>query len=120
MAPEGVNRLSARTSRVPDLALRRRSDLKKMDLAHTIVGGPYIAIEVVSSETAEELDEKIQQYFAAGTKAVWIVYPRTRAIVIENLEGLERLTLRDTLQAPDLLPGLKIRVADVFALLDQS
>ncbi len=91
-----------------------------MDLAHTIVGGPYIAIEVVSSETAEELDEKIQQYFAAGTKAVWIVYPRTRAIVIENLEGLERLTLRDTLQAPDLLPGLKIRVADVFALLDQS
>ena len=35
-----------------------------------MVGGPLIAIEVVSSEAAEKLDEKIDQYFAAGTKAV--------------------------------------------------
>ena len=120
VAPEAMNRLSARTERVPDLAIWRRSELKKMDRERTMVGGPLIAIEVVSSESAEDLDEKIQQYFAAGTKAVWAIYPRTRAVVVQRPESIERLTVRDALQVPDLIPGLKIQIADVFALLDES
>ena len=120
VAPEAMSGLSTRTSRVPDLGIWRRSELQKMDRQRTMVGGPLIAIEVVSSEPAEDLDEKLQQYFAAGTKAVWAIYPRTRSVVVERPESIERLTVRDALQAPDLIPGLKIQVADVFALLDES
>ena len=85
-----------------------------------MVGGPLIAIEVVTSETAEKLDEKIEQYFAAGTKAMWAVYPRTRSRVVERPESMQRLMVRDVLEAPDLVPGLRIQVADIFALLDES
>ena len=116
--PEAVNRLDDRVSRVPDLAIWRRSDLKKMNPERTIVGGPLIAIEVISSETAEDLDEKIQQYFGAGTAIVWAVYPKTRAIVIERPNGGTRLSMNDMLQAPEVLPALQIPVAAIFALLD--
>jgi Uma2 family endonuclease len=118
VAPKAMVRLDADITRVPDLAIWRRVDLKKMDPDHSIVGGPLIAIEVVSSETAEDLDEKIQQYFAAGTKSVWAVYLKTRAVVAERLDGITRLRVRDFLKAPELLPGLKIHAAGVFALLD--
>ena len=118
--PEAMNRLGARTTRVPDLAIWRESDLRKMDPERTIVGGPLIAIEVVSSETAEALDKTTQQYFAAGTKIVWTVYPKTRAVVIKRPDGSTRLGLGGTLEARGLLPGLKIPVASVFALLEKE
>ena len=120
VAPEALSRLGPSTSRVSDLAIWRRSELRKMDRERTMVGGPLIAIEVVSSEPAEDLEEKIQQYFAAHTKAVWAVYPRTRAVVVQRPESIQRLTVRDVLQAPDLIPGLNIQVSDIFALLDES
>jgi len=115
---EAMNRLGDRTTRVPDLAIWRRSELKRMPRQRTIVGGPIIAIEVVSSEAAEDLDEKVQQYFSAGTLAVWVVYPKTRAIRIERPDSATRLSIHDSLEAPELFSGLKIAVSEVFSILD--
>ena len=120
VAPEAVNRLSENVDRVPDLAIWRLTEFMQMDSDRTIVGGPLIAIEVVSSETAQELDEKIRQYFAAGTQLVWVVYPRTRAIEIERPNGSTRLSGGDLLQAPELIPGLSVPVSAIFALLEQD
>lgn len=120
VTPEAMNRLTDRVARIPDLGIWRRTDLKRMDPDRTIVGGPLVAVEIVSSETAQDLDEKIQQYFAAGTHAVWAIYPKTRAIIIARPDGITRLTVRDTLQAPELLPSLNIEVASVFALLPRE
>ena len=91
-----------------------------MDSSRTIVGGPLIAIEIVSSESARELDEKIRQYFAAGTQLVWVIYPSTRAIEVVRPDGSTRLNGDSSLEAPDLLPGLGIPVNAVFALLDED
>ncbi|HEY3742260.1 MAG TPA: Uma2 family endonuclease [Bryobacteraceae bacterium] len=117
VAPEAENRLSDRTTRIPDLAIWKEADLERMDPARTIVGGPLIAIEIISSETAEDLDEKILQYFAAGTQAVWAIYPKTRTVVIERPDGAIRLGVHDSLQDSGLLPGFEIPVAAIFALL---
>lgn len=48
------------------------------------------------------------------------VYPTTRSVVVERPESIQRLMVRDVLEAPDLVPGLRIQVADIFALLDES
>src|SRR5258708_5915845 len=41
-------------------------------------GAPALAIEVASdSNTAAQLDLKIEQYFSHGSDEVWIVYPQT-------------------------------------------
>ncbi len=45
---------------------------------------PELAIEVVSSETAARLEEKIRLYLAHGGKSVWAVYPGERMIRIHH------------------------------------
>jgi len=120
VTPEATVRLGDEISRVPDLSIWRESDLVEMDPDRTIVGGPLIAIEIVSSESAADLNEKIQQYFAAGTKIVWVVYPKTRTVEVERPDGSTRLTAQDILQGPEIVPGLQIRVSDIFSTLDKA
>ena len=117
---EAMHRIGDRTDRIPDLAIWRRTDLKRMDPQRTIVGGPLIAIEVVSSESARELEEKTEQYFAAGTEAVWVVYPRTRGIHVERPSGAVRLGVKEVLRAPEISPDFAVPVAAVFGLLDEE
>jgi len=46
------------------------------------MGAPRIAIEVASpGNAAEELDLKIDQYLRNGSQAVWVGYPKRKAIV---------------------------------------
>jgi Uma2 family endonuclease len=43
--------------------------------------GPVLAVEVVSpSNTAADLDLKVSQYLAAGSREVWLIYPDTRRV----------------------------------------
>ena len=65
------------------------------------------------------MNEKIQQYFAAGTQVVWTIYPKTRMIEIEQPHGAERLYSGDTIRAPGLIPELSIAVDQVCALLNE-
>jgi Uma2 family endonuclease len=120
VAPEAENRLGDYIARFPDLGLWREQDLESMNPDRAIVGGPLIAIEIVSSESAADLNEKILQYFAAGTKAVWVIYPRTRIVEIERPDGITRLDAHGVLQSPELVPDLNIKVSDVFSTLDKA
>ena len=113
-------RLGDRVTLVPDLAIWRESDLERMDPSRTIVGGPLIAIEIVSSESAADLDKKIRQYFAAGTQVAWVIYPKSRAIEVKRPNGSINLDTGDVLEAPELVPGLKIHVSEIFATLNKA
>ena len=60
---------------------------------------PDLAIEVVSpNDFAEELLEKIDEYFRAGVQLAWVVFPRQRLIyVYESLTQIRVLTAADVL-----------------------
>lgn len=77
---------------------------------------PDVAIEVVSpTETAEEVREKVRDFLSAGTSLVWIVYPRTREVIVHTVDGLARAySVNDTLAFPDILPGFSCPVAELF------
>jgi Uma2 family endonuclease len=77
---------------------------------------PDLAVEVVSpNETAEEIQDKVFDYLAAGTLQVWVIYPRRQQAVVHTPDGLARtLKAGDDLQAPELLPGFACKVADLF------
>ncbi len=52
----------------------------------------------------------------ARTGMVWVVDPASRAVTVHRSgAGPLTLTERDTLDAPDLLPGFRIPIADLFA-----
>ncbi|MGV3720965.1 MAG: Uma2 family endonuclease [Actinomycetota bacterium] len=106
-----------RKVRKPDVSFIRRGRLpeERIPDGHVLIA-PDLAVEVVSpNDTAYELDTKVQEYLAAGVPLVWVVNPRVRTIHIYHADGaVERLQEDAALTAPELLPALNIRVAELF------
>jgi Uma2 family endonuclease len=78
-------------------------------------GAPGIAIEVVSSETAARLEQKIDLYLAHGGKSVWVAFPERRVVRIFDASGLSRkFEQHQTLEDPNVLPGFSTPVSAIF------
>lgn len=83
-----------------------------------LVGAPDLAVEVVSpGDRASEVAAKAAEYLTAGGEAVWLIDPR-RQTVTTYLPGREPQTFgrQDVLDGDPYLPGLRLPVADLFAL----
>jgi Uma2 family endonuclease len=78
---------------------------------------PDLAVEVISrGNTRQEMDRKLKEYFEAGTRAVWYVYPETRKVIaFQGVDTFIELIESDTLDAGDVLPGLTIDLKALFA-----
>jgi Uma2 family endonuclease len=78
---------------------------------------PNLATEVVSpNDSAEELDDKIAEYFCAGVELVWIVYPNQSKIhVYESpTQPITVLWRKDVLDGGTVAPGFRLPLADLF------
>jgi Uma2 family endonuclease len=79
---------------------------------------PNLAVEVISpTNIADEVDEKVVEYFNAGVELVWVIYPlRRRIYVYESAAQIRILTEKDELDGSKVLPGFRLKVADLFTL----
>jgi Uma2 family endonuclease len=77
---------------------------------------PELMVEVVSpSDLAEEVMERIGEYFAAGTKLMWVIYPTQRLVyVYESPLQIRVLNEAGELDGGAVLPGFRIAVASLF------
>jgi Uma2 family endonuclease len=105
--------------RRPDLAFlsyERWPRNKKLTSSHGFDGVPDLAVEVISpSNTADEVIGKIGEYFKAGVRRVWVVYPASRLVhVYESPKKVDILDINDELDGGDLLPGFRISLAELF------
>jgi Uma2 family endonuclease len=77
---------------------------------------PDMAIEIVtSSNTADHVQEKIHEYFAAGVRRVWVVYPRQQEVyVYASSTEIQVPQLGQDLDGGDLIPGFKLPLAALF------
>ena len=97
----------------PDVSLVLGETLDPKDEGKiTIV--PDLAVEIVSSERAERLNHKIHALLELGARAVVVIYPADKEILIHRANRIERLTVSGTLQLEDVLPGFSVPVADFF------
>ena len=108
--------LSPETVRIPDVSFVPADRMREIDLDRRIQGAPALAIEVVSpTDLAEELTQKVKQYLAAGAKAVWVFYPKTREVQVFRADGGSFVRREhETLEDPDLLPGFSLDLKSVF------
>ena len=109
-------RLSPDTVRAPDIAFVRRERVEALRSKGFARGAPDLAVEIFSpSDDVRQLMRKVKQYFAAGCHTVWIVYPERREVQVLETSGTDRLLqIRDTIEAPELLPGFSVPIAEFF------
>jgi Uma2 family endonuclease len=78
---------------------------------------PDLAVEVLSpSNTAREIERKRREYFAGGTRLVWVFDPPTRTVTVFKPRGAEPAVLHETdmLDGSDVLPGFTMPVSMAF------
>lgn len=77
---------------------------------------PDLVVEVVSpNDLSHEVDEKRDEWLAAGVKVVWIVTPGVNTVEIYRKDGGHAfLRSHETLTADRVLPGFSVSVAELF------
>jgi Uma2 family endonuclease len=77
---------------------------------------PDLVVEVLSpGNSGIELEDKLDEYLAAGIGMVWIVNPERKTIRIYKTDGTTRLYRRqDVICDEPLLPGFKLVVGQAF------
>jgi Uma2 family endonuclease len=81
---------------------------------------PDLAVEVLSpSNTVQEMDRKLRDYFAAGVRLVWYVDPVARTIqVFTAVDQVALLREDDTLTGDPVVPGFALPLRNLFAELE--
>lgn len=77
---------------------------------------PDLAVELISrSNTAIDVRTKLHEYFKAGVRAVWVIYPKSGEIdVYESPTSIRTLRRDDTLDGAPVLPGFILPLAHLF------
>lgn len=107
------------TVRAPDFAFIANESIPPSDPVEAYwPGAPDLAVEVLSpGDTVREIDEKIEDWLAAGCKAVWVIDPKLQTITIyQSKTDVQLLTFDDTLRDFPLIPGFSAQVGDFFKL----
>ncbi len=67
------------------------------------------------NDLAENLMDKLDEYFRSGVRLVWVIYPGSRLLyVYESLTSVRGLTRSDEVGGGGVLPGLKFSVGSLF------
>ncbi|HTK73791.1 MAG TPA: Uma2 family endonuclease [Gemmataceae bacterium] len=94
----------------PDIVANQTDETTLID------GVPALAVEILSpSDTQEEIDEKIDEYLAAGVPLVWVLDPHDRTVTVYR-GGTEPELVNRTqeLSGDPHLPGFRVPVSRLF------
>ena len=108
------------TVRSPDVAFVTADQLPREGIASGWIAlAPDLIAEILSpSESNAELEAKLSDYRAAGTRLIWIVDPARRVITVRDGDLPERqLTEGDILDGGSVLPGFELSVPSLFRRL---
>ena len=103
--------------RAPDVAFIRADRLPDgPQMRGYVEVVPDLVIEVVSTwDSAAEVEEKVQDWLAAGVRLVLVLYPTTRSITAYRpAPDVRLLHDGDELDADDVVPGFRCTVGELF------
>jgi Uma2 family endonuclease len=89
-------------------------ELPDEEIASTV---PALVAEVPNAtNTVAELERKMREYFAAGCQLAWVIAPAAKtAKVYTSAKKFKELDETGTLDGGKVLPGFKLKLADLFA-----
>jgi Uma2 family endonuclease len=105
--------------RSPDIAFFAKERLQGLEELPTgfLEGAPDLVVEILSSgNTVAEIEDKIVEYFANGTRLLWVISPGQHYVLVyrSGYEPQRLLTSGDFLEGEEVVPGFTFPVADLF------
>jgi Uma2 family endonuclease len=116
----GMMRLAPGLVRIPDVSFISLAKLPGGRVPRDPIPdlAPDLAVEIISrSNTPREMDRKLEDYFAAGTRLVWYVYhsPRREVWVYTSPTEHSVLGESDSLDGGEVVPGFRLALSDLFS-----
>ena len=103
-----------RRVRKPDVSVVLRERMPKRPRGVCTIA-PDLVVEVVSPrDIAEDIIARLEDFRAAGTKLVWVVYPEQRRVFVHSPNATKEFGPDDVLDAEPVLHGFSVRVAELF------
>ena len=102
--------------RGPDVAYVELSKLANADPERLFRGVPDFVVEIdLTSAKKPGGQQRILDYLEAGVRLIWAIDPHSRSSTVYRPDGSGRLVRGDeSLDGEDVLPGLRVRLADLF------
>jgi Uma2 family endonuclease len=103
--------------RAPDVAFVSTARLPEGRLpAGFIHGAPDLVVEVLSpSDNPADLQQKMRDWLEGGARLVWLIAPEAKTATVYHADGSARLLREhESLDGEDVLPGLRIPLAEVL------
>ena len=105
--------------RSPDIAFFAKERLQGLEELPTgfLEGAPDLVVEILSlGSTIAEIEDKIAEYFANGTRLLWVISPGQHYVLVyrSGYEPQRLLTSGDFLEGEEVVPGFTFPVADLF------
>ncbi len=124
LGPDGTMEILTGLVRLPDVAYLSWENLPGRRVPEKDVPAvvPTLAVEVISKgNSRKEMARKREEYFAAGVRLVWMIDRfKLTATVYTAVDQFHTLTIADTLDGGDVLPGFTLKLSDLFGELDRT
>jgi Uma2 family endonuclease len=116
---DGMLRRAPGLVRIPDVSFISWSRLPQGQIPRQPIPDliPDLVVEVLSEgNTPQEMEQKLRDYFAAGTRLVWYVVPPCQEVHVYTApDQCEVLRVDQHLQGGEALPGFTFSVRRLFA-----
>ncbi len=108
--------------RSPDISFFAKERLQGMTELPTgfLEGAPDLAVEILSpSNTVEEIEAKITEYFDNDARLVWVISPTQHYVLVYRCaqEPDRLLKSIDSLDGEEVIPGFTLPVTNLFQKL---
>jgi Uma2 family endonuclease len=119
LGSDGMLRLAPGLIRIPDVSFISWRQLPERVFPDDPIASLSTdsAVEIISAgNTAGEMRRKLRDYFAAGTRLMWLISPKTQsAEVYTSPRQRKKLIEADSLDGGSVLPGFELPLRTLFA-----
>jgi Uma2 family endonuclease len=118
LGADGMLRLFPGQVRIPDVSFISWGNWPGRHVSDDPIAEvvPDLAVEVLSPKnTPKEMERKLRDYFKAGTRLVWLLYPKTQtAEVYTSPDDKRRVGKNQSLDGGEVLPGFRVALRRIF------
>ena len=119
LGADGFMRFAPGLIRIPDAAFISWDNWSTDEVRRQPIAdlSPDLVVEVISkSNTPEEMDRKLHDYFEAGARLAWYIYPDKQEVhVYTSTQHRQVLGKQDTLDGGAVLLDFSVKLAGFFA-----